>query len=72
MTRQEFNKSKWGAGMKAAINGSVRDIVSVDFEQKLIGLEIEGDDENIDWVRCENVELIDPQRTYLEQNGPKV
>lgn len=59
MTQEEFEKRKWKAGMKAIINGKEKNIISVDFEQNLIGLEIEGDDEEIDWVRCENCEIVE-------------
>lgn len=58
MTIEDFDSMKFRAGMKALINGKEKDIVSVDFEQRLIGLEIEGDDENIDWVRIDNLELV--------------
>lgn len=58
MTVEEFNQRRYGAGMKCLYKGQELDIVSVDFEEALIGLEIEGDDENINWVRCENVEII--------------
>lgn len=58
MTQEEFGAMKFRAGMKALINGKEKDIVSVDFDQSLIGLEIEGDQENIDWVRIENLEIV--------------
>lgn len=58
MTQEEFGMIKFKAGMKAIINGKEKDVISVDFDQSLIGLEIEGDDENIDWVRCENCEIV--------------
>lgn len=61
MTQEQFDKQKWGVDMKCVYDERIRDIVSVDFEERLIGLRPEtifdkGDD--ISWVRCENVELI--------------
>jgi hypothetical protein len=58
MTIEEFNNTRFGNGMKVIYKGVENDIVSVDFEESLIGL---GDVEEgeIYWVRCENVNLVD-------------
>lgn len=62
MTIEEFNNQGFGAGDKAKYkDGNIYNVASVDFEEQLIGLdiEIEGDDEDIiTWVRCENVDYI--------------
>jgi hypothetical protein len=63
MSIEDFDKTRWGAGMKVTYHGKERDIASVDFQEKLIGLvednEIGDPDEesSLDWVRCENCEL---------------
>ena len=65
---KEFNNTKWKVGMKAIYNDKEFDISSVDFDEKLVGLE-EGEwdtDEKmnkywngkIKWVRCENIKLL--------------
>ena len=58
MTIEEFDKMSFKAEMKAVYKQKQYDVVSVDFEEKLIGLSEPWDDENITWVRCENCELI--------------
>lgn len=67
MTIQEFDKTGFKAEMKAKYKGEIREIATVDFEEKLIGFEDqtekvfdkEGEElAVINWVRCENCELI--------------
>jgi hypothetical protein len=59
MSIEEFNDTRFGNGMKVIYRGEENDIVSVDFEESLIGIGIEGgDDGEIHWVRCENVTLV--------------
>jgi len=43
--------------MKAKYHGGEFDIVTVNFEESLVGL---GDDksEEVNWVRCENIEVV--------------
>ena len=55
MTKKQFEIQKWKSGMKAKYHGGEFDIISVNFEEKLIGLD---DKDEICWVRCENIELI--------------
>lgn len=65
MTIEEFNNTKWGAGMEAVIHSKAygtirRPIVSVDFDQALIGFATDDeDDEQLQWIRCENCEIIE-------------
>lgn len=65
MTVEEFNNTKFGARMQVIYRGEAREIVSVDFEEKLIGLndkfydpEDPDDIAQINWVRCENCKLV--------------
>lgn len=68
MTIEEFDSIGWGANMSVEYNGKEREVASVNFEEKLIGLlpleELEEPDEDdymplpFDWVRCENCTLL--------------
>lgn len=61
MTIEEFNKTRFSGNMKVKYKERERDLFSVNFAESLIGL-IEdclgSDDGDVEWVRCENVELI--------------
>jgi hypothetical protein len=57
MTTEEFDKQRWGVDMKCIYDGKTRDIISVDFPERLVGLSYDGESE-VQWVRCENVKLI--------------
>jgi hypothetical protein len=67
MTIDDFNMQKFKAGNKAKYKDLIYDIVSVDFEEKLVGLsdinffaQQEGDEDlPVNWVRCENIEFIE-------------
>jgi len=64
MTIDQFNNSRFGANDKVIYNGQKYDIISVDFEEALIGIDekIPGSDEDdISWKRCENCELVKPE-----------
>jgi len=56
MTQEQFRNQKWGVAMECTYKDKTRDIISVDFEEDLIGLTTDWSDQ-IQWVRCENVEL---------------
>lgn len=56
MTQEEFSKTGWGANMKCTYKGAEYNIVSVNFQEKLVALEC-GEDDEI-WVRCENIEFV--------------
>lgn len=71
MTIEEFNKKRWGARMKALCkpmtmryNPYVADVVSVSFDQALIGVmeNPESEDEEVRWLRCENCEIVKPEK----------
>lgn len=57
----KFMDSRFGGGDRAIYKGKHYPIISVDFEEQLVCIPspYEGCDENdIQWVRCENVEII--------------
>ena len=54
MTIEEFNKTAFGADMEMTYQDKVYEIVSVDFEEKLIAYKLEADSEQYSWARCEN------------------
>jgi hypothetical protein len=67
MTIEEFDKVGWTGGMYVLHSGTTRAIVTVNFIEKLIGLHSDyvlGTDEDgdevldVDWVRCENCEIV--------------
>ncbi len=60
VTREEFNNTRWGAGMKCLVgDAGPYDVVSVNFGEALVGLDWYGDINDLDWYRCESVELFD-------------
>lgn len=54
MTIPEFRAFKFKAGDQFLYQGKVYDLITVDFQEDLIGLDIDG---TVQWVRCENVKL---------------
>lgn len=61
MTITQFETTRFGNGDKAKYDGEVYPIAQVDFKECLIGLLgvcEGGEDDDINWVRCENIELI--------------
>lgn len=60
MTIEEFDKTKFTGGQKGKYRGKEYPIVSVDFQEKLVGIigYWSPDDEEPYCVRCENIELI--------------
>ncbi len=56
MTIEEFNKTGFGANMKAIYRESTHNVISVNFLEALVELECDFDESL--WARCENVELI--------------
>lgn len=58
MTIKEFDNTKWTGQMKCRYKLKEYDIVSVDFEERLIAIQETNDEEQLDWKRCENVTLI--------------
>jgi hypothetical protein len=61
MTIEEFNKLRFGAGDQVIFKGEIYDLVSVDFEEALIGIDerlVGSEEDDISWKRCENCELV--------------
>ena len=58
MTQQEFDNTRFYADTKATYKGEVREVVALDFDEKLLALKNDMFPDERDWVRCENVELI--------------
>lgn len=67
MTIKQFQNTAWGAGLRVHCNpmwmqyeSYVAYVVSVDFDQCLIGVmrNIESEDEDVRWLRCENCEIV--------------
>lgn len=70
MTIEQFNNTRWGAGMKVHCKPMgvkyepyVADVVSVNFDQALIATSDEDSDdtESWCWYRCENCEIVNPE-----------
>lgn len=57
MTLQEFDETKWGAHMQCIYAHKVREVASVNFPERLVGLASLDEVDEIDWVRCENVTI---------------
>ncbi len=59
MTKEEFNLIVFTGGMTANFKGNLYPVISVDFEEGLIGLEEfeseEGEDPQVSWKRFENI-----------------
>ncbi len=67
MTIQEFDNTAFRAGMEVVIHSRLlgtiqREIATVDFDQALIGVrrEYDDDDEQFVWYRCENCDIVVP------------
>ncbi|MDE6649790.1 MAG: hypothetical protein K2K45_07655 [Muribaculaceae bacterium] len=63
MTQEEFKEQGWTVGMKVQIlsgcwEGNTFDVVSVDFDQFLIGV-YAWSEEEISWFRCENCKIVE-------------
>lgn len=70
MTREEFNKTRFGAGMviRHTLTNKTFFVVSVDFAEQLIGVDEDefydnapddSEELGIKWLRCENCEIIE-------------
>ena len=61
MTIQEFNETSFGKGDKAIYKNETYPIATVDFQESLIGLHgvcLGAEEDDITWVRCENVKFV--------------
>ena len=60
MEIKDFNKTSFGIGMRCIFKMETRVISSFNFDQALIGLKENcpgSEDGDVEWVRCESVEL---------------
>lgn len=63
MTIDEFNKTRFGPGMKIKYDGEIYNLIATDFQEALFGFIITGGDlNNLSWARCENVEIIKSEK----------
>lgn len=63
MTIEEFEKTAFSVNTKVKYkDGNIYNVVSVDFDENLIGIEMFPHNEEINnairWVRCENCEIL--------------
>ena len=59
MTREEFNNYAFGANMEISYKGRIYELVSIDFEEGLIGYDMgEASDNDVSWARCESITII--------------
>ena len=63
MTTEQFDKTGFTGGMKCEYKGKEYDIISVDFEERIIAInELDSFDDNgsddLDWKRCENITIL--------------
>lgn len=69
MTKKEFAKQRWGAGMfikyvdskKSSYTEIIAEIISVDFESYTIGIEMPGSGDLI-FLPCEKCSLYEPTK----------
>lgn len=56
MTKEQFDNTMWHSNMRCRIDGDLYDVISVDLEAHMIGVEDE-DDGTLMMVPCKFVEL---------------
>ena len=61
MTIEQFNNTTFKIGLKVKYlkTGDVREILAIDFEEQLFGAKCFDCCDCLDWLRCENVEIIE-------------
>ena len=60
MTLEEFYECRFGANMFVTYQGNIHYVISVNFEEALLGLvpdKSDYDPEEWSWVRCENITI---------------
>lgn len=56
MTLDQFDAQVWVRGMTCTYANEIRRVIAgVDFTERLIGLKNENNEQEYEWVRCENV-----------------
>jgi len=72
MNFDEFDNYQFGAGIAAKYKGKEYTVISVDFNERLFGLLLDccHDDDDLMWVRCENVTIEKQQPPHTKNlNG---
>ena len=60
MTIEQFDKTGFIGRQRVEYDGKEYDLHSVDFKEKLFQIDYWNDEDDLKWVRCENVKLILP------------
>ncbi len=58
MEQEDFDKTQFKAGMRVNYKGAEYPVVGVNFEERLLGLGDDFENDDLTWVRCENAEFI--------------
>ena len=58
MTIEQFDTIDFTAGIRVLFEGNVYDLAGINFPERLIGIQEIEDEDEIEWKRCENVELV--------------
>ena len=58
MTITQFDLTGFVVGMKVDYNGKTYELEAVDFQEKLVAINLYADPDDLKWVRCENIKLI--------------
>jgi hypothetical protein len=59
MTKEQFDSTKFKANMRAQYKHEYYMILSVDFEERILGIYSPDNKEDIKYVRCENMTLVE-------------
>ena len=57
MTIEQFDLTGFTGNQKVEYDGKQYDLYSVDFQEKLLAINYWNDENDLKWVRCENVKL---------------
>jgi len=57
MTIDQFDKTGFTGNQRVVYNCKEYDLYSVDFQEKLLAINYWNDENDLKWVRCENVKL---------------
>ena len=60
MTIEQFDLTGFTGNQKVEYKGKEYVLYSVDFQEKLLAINYWNDEDELKWVRCENVKLILP------------
>ena len=69
MTIEQFNSTSYRCGDKVSFKGKSYEIEAIDFEKCLFGVNTTGDDNQIYWKHCENVDFITSTTPTINEHG---